>query len=132
MTENEQRLWKRIQGARGEHGVPRAIASALTPFPFWVVVTSIIVFIPLALIVAFFVKRHAFLVQGGHVVVLDLSFWRSNVLHERASIPLGEAQLELDGNKLRLDGNEYHLEPGWHESAARILELNAEAATPRG
>jgi hypothetical protein len=135
LTENEQRLWRRIDGVRGEHGVPKAIASALTPFSFWVVIASIVIFLPLALFVSFFVRRHALLVQGGEVLVLDLSFWRYDVQGLRTSVALGEADLTLDGNKFQLNGETYHLEPGWHDSAARILELNSaasEAANPPG
>ena len=108
--------------------MPRAIASALTPFPFWLVIASIVVFIPLALIVSFFVRRHALLVQGGEVVVLDLSFWRYNVQGVRTAVPLGETELRLDGNRFWIGDEEFHLEPGWHDSAARILELSSEAA----
>lgn len=128
MTDVQRRLWERISDERESHGVPQAICSAITPFPFWGVIAAIVVFIPLALVLTFFVKRHAILVQAGSIVVLDLSFWRYSVLDERISTPLGSAEVELAGNKLTIDGQRFHLEPGWSDGAKRLLELNAAAA----
>lgn len=124
MDEREQKLWNRIRAERAAYGVPQAICSAITPFPVWVMAASIIVFIPLALILAFFIKRHTILVQGGELVVLDLSFYRYRIERQRFSAPLGTAASEYDGNTLTIEGRRFYLEPGWRASADRIVELD--------
>ncbi len=128
MEEREQRLWHRIEGSRAEYGVPKAVCSAISPFPFWAVITAMVIFIPLALILSFFVKRHAILIQGGELVVLDLSFWKFAVTAERQHGAVGSTAITVDGSKLVIEGQAYHLEPGWRESAEKLIAANDRGA----
>lgn len=123
VNQREQRFWGRFSDQRGGEGVPRAIVSALTPFSVVWLLVALIVFLPAALILSFFVKRHAIVVEGGELVVLDLSFWRYRVEGERMRMPLEGAPVSLDASKLEIDGETFHPEPGWGDSAARVVEL---------
>ena len=82
--------------ASGRPGAPQPtlICSTLTPFPFWFAVTAIVVFIPLALIVSWFVKRQTVVLQGTSVMVLTISFWRYKILDEQIGAELGEVPIE--------------------------------------
>ena len=64
LPEREQKLWDRIGAERASEGVPLAVCSTITPLPFWGVILAIVIFIPLALILSFFMKRQAVIVQG--------------------------------------------------------------------
>lgn len=123
LSEQEAKLWEQVRSKRGDHGTPQAICSAITPFPFWGVIVAIVVFIPLALVLSFFLKRHALIAQGGELVAVDLSFWRMRPTGETLAVPLGAAAVSLEGQALVVDGRKYHLQPGWDESAARIVAL---------
>lgn len=123
MTEQETRLWESLREVRGEFGVPRVLCSAITPFPFWAVIASIVIFIPLALLLSFAVKRHALLVQGEELVIVELGFWRMQPRGEARTIPLAGAEVSLDGSALVVADERYHLQPGWNEQAERIVAL---------
>jgi hypothetical protein len=123
LTEQEQRLWDRIGSERGHYGTPQAVCSTITPFPFWGVVAAIVIFIPLALVASFWLKRQALVVQGSELVVVELSFWRTRQIGEPLSYALGAAAVSHEGNALVIDGSRYHLQPGWGDPAKRIAEL---------
>lgn len=127
MTEKERKLWGRISDELAGDGVPRAVASAITPFSAWWLIGSIIVFIPLALLLSFYVQRHAVLVQAGELVVVDLSFWRYRVAGERLRVPLAEAQVAAEETRLTIEGETFHLEPGWKDVGERIAAAPAAA-----
>ncbi len=129
--EREQRMWMRIRPSPGAPQ-PTLICSTLTPFPFWVVVTAIIIFLPLALIASWFVKRQTVVLQGTSVMVLTISFWRYKILDEQIGAELGEVAIELDGKVLVIDGERFHLEPGWLPSAEKLVALNDDAAAGHG
>ncbi len=129
--EREQRMWMRVRPSPGAPQ-PTVICSTLTPFPFWVVVTAIVVFIPLALIASWFVKRQTVVLQGTSVMVLTISFWRYKILDEQIGAELGEVAIELDGKVLVIDGERFHLEPGWLPSAEKLVALNEAAAGTHG
>jgi hypothetical protein len=120
MVEREQRLWSQIGRERARHGTPQALCSAITPFSFWVVIVSMMLIVPM-LILAFMIKRHAIIVQGGEVVVLDQSFWRGAVTGERLSFPIGAGSVELEGSVLVINGERFHIQPGWEESAQEVV-----------
>ena len=63
-------------------------------------------------------------VQGGALVVLDVSFWRYRILGERTGKPLGEADAAIAGSALLIEGETFQLEPGWRDSAEQIVALN--------
>lgn len=128
MDEKQARLWEKLQGDRADAGTPRALISALTPFPFWAVIAAVAIFIPLALILSFVIKRHAILLQGDEIVVLDLRFWRQSMDAVRGTMPLGTGRVELEGSKLTIGEDAFHLEPGWQDAARQLVEANAEAA----
>ena len=107
---------------------PTVVVSTITPFPFWVVILSIVIFIPLALIVAFWVKRQLIVVNGDSLAVLQVSLWRYRIEAEPLNDQLGKSSIELDGKVLVIDGERFHLEPGWLESAEKLVELNSAAA----
>lgn len=129
--EREQRMWMRVRPSPGAPQ-PTVICSTLTPFPFWVVVTAIVVFIPLALIASWFVKRQTVVLQGTSVMVLTISFWRYKILDEQIGTELGAVPIELDGKVLVIDGERFHLEPGWLPSAEKLVALNEAAAGTQG
>lgn len=122
MVERERRLWQQIEGERARYGAPDALCSAITPFSFWVVIVGMMLILPM-LILAFMIKRHAIVVQGGEVVVVDQSFWRGIVTGERISFPVGAGSVELDGTVLWINGERFHVQPGWEDSAERVAEL---------
>ncbi len=124
MLEHEQRLWGQIEGERARFGTPQALCSAITPFSFWVVIVSMMLVLPM-LVLAFMIKRHAIIVQGGEVVVLDQSFWRGIVTDERISFPIGSESVDFDGRVLAVAGERFHVQPGWEDSAKQIAELAA-------
>lgn len=126
--EREQRMWMRIRPSPGAPQ-PTLICSTLTPFPFWLVVASIIIFLPLALVVSFFVRRQAVIVEGESVLVLEISFWRYDVRGELVGFALGHGDVAIDGKVLVVDGQRLHIEPGWLPSAEQIVALNDAAAT---
>ena len=119
MVEREQRLWSQISGDRARYGAPQALCSAVTPFSFWVVIVSMMLILPM-LILAFMIKRHAILVQGDEVVVLDQTFWRGAVSGERLSFPVGSGSVELEGSVLIINGERFHVQPGWEQSAEHV------------
>lgn len=119
MVEREQRLWNQIGGERARYGTPRALCSAITPFSFWVVIVSMMLVVPM-LVLAFMIKRHAILVQGDEVVVLDQSFWRGAVTEERISFPVGSGTVALEGSVLVINGERFHVQPGWERSAEEV------------
>ncbi|MGB3099916.1 MAG: hypothetical protein WBB30_11560 [Solirubrobacterales bacterium] len=123
LPEREQKLWDRIGAERASEGVPLAVCSTITPLPFWGVILAIVIFIPLALILSFFMKRQAVIVQGGRIVVLELGFWRFRVTGEPANLPLTPESVRLEGNALLVEDRKLHLQPGWGLSARRIVEL---------
>ena len=123
LPEREQKLWDRVAAERASEGVPLAVCSTITPFPFWGVIVAIVVFIPLALLFTFFMKRQAVIVQGGRVVVLELSFWRFNVTGKLTDLPLAPESVRFERSALVIDGQKLHLQPGWDSSAHRIVEL---------
>jgi hypothetical protein len=123
LPEREQKLWDRVAAERASEGVPLAVCSTITPLPFWGVIVAIVVFIPLALILSFFMKRQAVIVQGRRIVVLELSFWRFNVTGKLTDQPLAPESVRLERNALVIDGQKLHLQPGWDSSALRIVEL---------
>ena len=125
LPERERKLWQQLQGERASEGVPLAVCSTITPLPFWAVIVAIVIFIPLALVFSFFVRRQAIVVGAGRIVVLELSFWRFRVIGER-ELPLEPGALELDGNALVLAGERYHLQPGWRPTAERIVALTGQ------
>lgn len=122
MVERERRLWQQIEGERARYGAPDALCSAITPFSFWVMIVGMMLILPM-LILAFMIKRHAIVVQGGEVVVVDQSFWRGIVTGERISFPIGAGSVELDGTVLWINGERFHVQPGWEDSAQRVVEL---------
>ena len=122
-TEAEDKLWGQIREQLGDQGAPRAICSTITPFPFWAMIAALVIFLPLALILSFFVRRQAVLVQGGSLRVIELSFWRFRVTGEAVDVPLAPGAAEQSGNSLLIGGRRYHAQPGWGESAERIAEL---------
>ena len=127
IPQREATMWRRIRpSADAAH--PDAIASTLS-IPFWIVITSIVIFIPLALIVAFFVSRQIVLVERGAIVVTEMSFWRYRLGEQLLGKRLGEADIRLDGKVLLIDELKLHLEPGWLPSAETIIALN-DAAKP--
>jgi hypothetical protein len=119
MVEREQRLWSQIGRERARYGTPQALCSAITPFSFWVVIVSMMLILPM-LILAFMVKRHAIVVQGEEIVVLDQSFWRGAVTGERISFPVGAGSVELEGSVLVINGERFHIQPGWEQSAEQV------------
>lgn len=121
LNEQEQQLWHRISDAAGEQGTPKAICSTITPFPFWAVIASMVIFIPLALFVSFFVSRQAIVAQGGAILVYRLSFWRFRIDGEPRRVERGPGAVERDGGKLIVGGETYHLQPGWEQAAERLL-----------
>ena len=126
IPERERRMWMRIQAGSGA-APPRALCSTLTPFPFWVVIASIVIFLPLALFVAFFVKRRIVIVDGGRLTVRTVSFWRYAPVEDLVDAPLGEADVRLEGKKLIVGELVLHPEPGWIPEAEQIVALNDRA-----
>ena len=122
-TEAEDKLWGQIREQLGDEGVPRAICSTITPFPFWAMIAALIIFIPIALILSFFVSRQAVLVQDDRLRVIEHSFWRFRVTGESVDMPLAPGAAEQSGNSLLIGGRRYHAQPGWGESAERIVAL---------
>ena len=129
LDERQEKFWRPLQPQLGSDGTPEVVCSTITPFPFWAVVASMVIFIPLALIVSFFVKRQAVLIQAGELIVLDLSFWRLQLSEERVKLPLAPGAAELDGSALLIEGTKYHLQPGWKDLAERVVELCDRAPT---
>ena len=121
-------MWRRVRPSPAAIP-PDAMASTLS-IPFWVVITSIVIFIPLALVVAFFVSRQIVIVERGAIVVSELSFWRYNLGEQLLAKPLGEADISIDGKVLIIDGKRLHLEPGWLPSAEKIMAMNDAAKGP--
>lgn len=119
MVEREQRLWGQIGGERARYGTPQALCSAITPFSFWVVIVSMMLILPMVVLI-FMIKRHAILIQGDEIVVLDQSFWRGAVTGERLSFPVGAGSVELDGSVLVVNGERFHVQPGWKQSAEQV------------
>jgi hypothetical protein len=124
IPEREKILWRRLSPG-GDAPPPDVLCSTLTPFPFWVVITSIIVFLPLALIVSFFVKRQVVIVDRGGLIVRTVSFWRYTPIEDLVDVRLGEVDVRLDGKKLLVDDLVLHPEPGWHPEAEEIVAANA-------
>jgi hypothetical protein len=123
IPEREKILWRRL--APGPDAPPpQVLCSTITPFPFWVVITAIIVFLPLALIVSFFVKRQIVIVDGGRLIVRTVSFWRYAPVADLVDGPLGEVEVRLDGKKLIVGELVLHPEPGWLPEAERIVALH--------
>jgi hypothetical protein len=123
LAESEAKLWERIRAELGQQGPPLAVSSTITPFPFWGIVVALVVFIPIALILSFFVRRQAVLVQAGRLRVIELSFWRFRVTGEPVDLPLAPGAAVLDRKALLIDGRRYHTQPGWGGSAERIVAL---------
>lgn len=124
--ERVERIWKRV-GSQLEIAQPRLLAPALTPFAPWVLLVAIVVFVPAALALAFFVRRHLVTLSGSDVVVYDVSFWRMRVDQEVYRRPLGDPDMALDGARLTAGGRSYHLEPGWRDVGEQLVELNRAA-----
>ena len=130
LPEREEVLWHKIGEGAAADGAPLVVCSTITPFPFWAMILAIVIFLPIALILSFFMARQAVIVRAGRVVVLDLRFWRFAVTGERANVPLAPGAVSLDGNALVIEGEKLHLQPGWGDSARRIVELAEAAARP--
>lgn len=124
----EEQLWERIRAERGADGVPPVVCSTITPFPFWAVIAAIVIFIPLALVASFVLKRQALLIQGGELVIVELSFWRLRPVGEPQRLPLGPGAASRDGSAVVIADRKYHLQPGWEEPADRLVDL----ATSKG
>lgn len=123
LTEREQDLWERIRGSAGDAGAPKAVCSTLTPFPFWVVIAAIVVFLPLALIAGFVLRRQAVVLQGGEVIVYELTFFAARPRDEGERLePLTEPP-RREGLRLIVGERTFHLQPGWEEPADRLIEL---------
>ena len=123
LVEREQEIWRKVQPGRSSDGVPQAICVTIRPFPFWLLFASLLI-PPIAFVLSFWVTRQVVVVQGGALVVLDVSFWRYRILGERTGKPLGEGEAALAGSALLIEGEKFQLEPGWRESAEKIVELN--------
>ena len=123
LTEAEDKLWGQIRDDLGDERAPLAVCATITPFPFWAMIVALVIFLPLALILSFFVRRQAVLVQGGRLRVIELSFWRFRVTGEPVDVPLAPGAAELSKNSLLIGGRRYHAQPGWGESAERIVAL---------
>jgi hypothetical protein len=126
IPEREKILWRRLSPGP-DAPPPQILCSTLTPFPFWVVITSIVIFLPLALFVSFFVKRRIVIVDGGRLIVRTVSFWRYAPVDDLVDVQLGEADVRLDGKKLLVGELVLHPEPGWHPEAEQIVALNDRA-----
>ena len=124
LVEREQEIWRKVQPERSSDGVPQAICVTIRPFPFWLLFASLLI-PPIAFVLSFWVTRQVVLVQGGALVVLDVSFWRYRILGERIGKPLGEAEVARQGRALLIEGEKFQLEPGWRDSAEAIVALNA-------
>lgn len=124
LSEPEQQLWEKIRAQSPSfEGVPQAVCPTITPFPFWGVIAAIVIFLPLALIMAFVLKRQAVMFQAGEVVVVELSFWRMRPAAEPLHLPPGTAPVSRRGSALLIGERKYHLQPGWEEPAERLAEL---------
>ena len=119
----EHKLWEQLNGERGNDGVPKAVCSAIRPFPFWGVIASIVIFLPLALILSFVLKRYALLVQGDELLISELGFWRMRPIGEPQRIALGSVAVGREGSAVVVGETKYHLQPGWEEPADRIVKL---------
>ncbi len=125
LSDREREFWPKISGFASARGAPRALCLTLTPLPFWGVIAAIVIFIPLALILAFFVHRQAIVLQGGDLVVYQLGVWTARVQGEPIVLPLQGGSVRRDGGRLLIGESTYHLQPGWEEAADRIETLSA-------
>ena len=123
LIEREQDIWSKVQPGRSSDGVPQAVCVTIRPFRFWLLFASLLI-PPIAFVLSFWVTRQVVLVQGGALIVLDVSFWRYRILGERIGKPLGEATATVEGSALLIEGEKFQLEPGWKDSAEKIVALN--------
>jgi hypothetical protein len=121
LDERSQRIWRRLASQVSE-GPPRGLAPAVTPFPVWALFVAIVVFIPAALVLSFFIHRHVIAATGSGLVVYHVSFWRMRVENAERHAP-GEAGAALEGSKLTVGGETYHLEPGWSDAGEQLVAL---------
>ncbi|HKJ36349.1 MAG TPA: hypothetical protein VKA36_07265 [Solirubrobacterales bacterium] len=125
LTESEQDLWEKIRGTAGDAGTPKAVCSTLTPFPFWAVIVVIVVFLPLALVAGFVLRRQAVVLQGGEVIVYEVTFFAARPRGEGTRLePLTEPP-RREGLKLIFGEHTFHLQPGWEAAADRLVELRS-------
>lgn len=121
-----ERIWRRL-GPQLDVARPRWLAPAMTPIPPWVLLVAIVLFVPSALVLAFFVRRHVVALTGSDLVVYDVSFWRMLVEGERDRRALGASEISVVGTRVTVGGRRYHLEPGWGDAARELAELDAAA-----
>ena len=120
--EREERIWRRLEPQLGV-ARPRWLAPAMTPVSPWLLLAAVVLFVPAALVLSFFVRRHVIAVTGFDLVVYDVSFWRMRVEGEAVRRPLAGSGISLDGSRLIAGGRRYHLEPGWADAGRKLVEL---------
>jgi hypothetical protein len=121
LDERSERVWDRLARQVDEER-PRALAPAVTPFPVWALIAAIVIFIPAALVLSFFIHRHVIATTGSGLVVYHVSFWRMRV-ESTERHAFGESGAALDRGRLTVGGETYHLEPGWRDAAQELVEL---------
>jgi hypothetical protein len=124
LSKSEQELWEKISAVAAPEGTPKAVCSTITPFPFWGVIAAIVIFIPLALIVGFFLRRQAIVAQGGGLFAYELSLFAARPRDDGTRIDAGPEPPRREGLKLIVGERTYHLQPGWEQAADRLVELS--------
>ena len=124
--ERVERIWRRIE-PQLDLARPSWLAPAITPISPWLLLGAVVLFLPAALVLSFFVRRHVIALTGSELVVYDVTFWRMRVEDEVDRRPLGGAGIALDGARLTLGGRAYHLEPGWADAGRELVELDRAA-----
>jgi hypothetical protein len=124
LSESELALWEKISAVAAPEGTPKAVCSTITPFPFWGVIAAIVIFIPLALIVGFFLRRQAIVAQGGGLFAYELSLFAARPRDDGTRIDAGPAPRGSEA-----DRRGAHLPPAARVGAGRRPPGRAEPVT---